>query len=219
MFPKQLHVPVLVAIAAALVGVIVMLVADPGTPESVKQPDAAISRVMTNAETDTSADFPVRLLEGSDIQHESVHMFEALMGIEGVGTATLDPEGLVLNVAYDSTVVSEDSIRAELIASRYLAVTSADATPMELAADGAVQRIGIVDKQGFEPAYILAKAGVPLELAFGPATDCRTNIKFPQLGVAEDISSGATVKLPALQPGTYDIVCGGDGKKGAIIVE
>jgi copper chaperone CopZ len=218
MLPKQLYVPILVVIAAILIGVIAMLVTDTATPESSEQPAAAITRVISTAEADSTADFPVRLIEGSDVQHESVHMFEAV-SIAGVGTVTLDAEGLVLNVTYDSSVVSEKAIRSALIESRHLDVTSSDATPMELAADGTVQRIEIVDDQGFEPAYILAQAGVPLELFFGPATECRTNIKFPQLDVAEDISSGATVKLPALEPGTYDIVCGGDGKKGAIIVE
>ncbi len=218
MLPRQLHVPLLVVVIAILIGVIAMLVNDPDAPETVEVPGAIITRVISTAETDSSADFPVRLIEGSDVQHESVHMFEAV-SINGVGTATLDAEGLVLNVTYDSNLVSEEAIRGALIESLYLAVKSSEATPMSLAADGTVQRIDIVDNQGFEPAYILAKAGVPLELVFGPATECRTNIQFPQIGVAEDISSGATVSLPALQPGTYDIVCAGGGNKGAIIVE
>ena len=38
-------------------------------------------------------------------------------------------------------------------------------------------------------------------------------------GITEDISQGATVSLPAMEPGTYDILCGGDGSEGAIVVE
>jgi len=215
--PKQvLFLTALAVIALAFIATQAMT---RGAPGSVARDGKLITRVMTAADTNASADYPIRLLEGSDADHESTHIFDALAGIQGIGTATLDVDDLVLTVTYDSAVVPENLIRSALVSSRYLAVTPADATPMELAEDGSVQRLEIVDDHGFQPSYIRAKAGVPLELAFGPGTECRVSIKFPQLGIAEDISKGATVMLPALEPGTYDILCGGDGSEGTIVVE
>jgi copper chaperone CopZ len=190
-----------------------------GTPGSVTREGAVITRVMTTAEADATADYPMRLLEGGDADHESTHIFDSLANVPGIETAALDVERLVLTVAYDSTVITPALIRSALASSGYLAMTAADATPMTLAEDGSVQRIEIVDEDGFNPAFIRAKAGVPSELVFGPGTECRVGVKFPQLGIEQDISQGGTVELPALEPGTYEILCSGDGPEGSIIVE
>jgi hypothetical protein len=188
-------------------------------PGSVVRTGDVITRVMTAAEPDASAEFPIRLLEGDDAAHESAHIFEAIGGIQGIRTASLDIGQLVLTIAYDSSMLSEGIIRSALVSSGYIPLAPADATPMELSEDGLTQRIEVVDEGGFKPAFIRAKAGVPAEIVFGPGTECRVTVKFPQLGITEDISQGATVSLPAMQPGTYDILCSGDGDEGSIIVE
>ena len=71
----------------------------------------------------------------------------------------------------------------------------------------------------FDPYLILATAGVPIEIEFAPGTECRTIVKFPQIGIEQDISQGGTVALPALEPGEYQIACGDDGHEGALLVE
>lgn len=215
--PKQ--VLALTALAVVAIAFFVTQAFTRGAPGSVAREGAVITRVMTAAETDASADYTVRLLEGSDADHESTHMFQAIDGIQGIGTASLDVDDLVLTVNYDSSVVTADIIRSALAASGYVARTTADAIPMELSEDGTVQRIEIIDDHGFKPSFIKAAAGVPAEITFGPGTECRVVVKFPDLGIVEDISQGGVVSLPALEPGTYPILCGGDGDEGSIIVE
>jgi len=215
--PKQLLLVIAIVVIAG--AFIVAQSLTTGTPGSVTTEGSRITRVMTDARADTAAEFPITLLEGGDAAHESVHIFEAIDGIVGIESATFDTESLLLTVDYDSTALPADFIRSALVSSGYLALTTADATPMELAEDGSVQRIEVADEGGFNPAFIRAKAGVPAEIVFAPGTECRVTVKFPQLGITEDISQGATVSLPAMEPGTYEILCGGDGSEGAIVVE
>lgn len=215
--PKQLLLVIAIVVIAG--AFIVAQSLTTGTPGSVTTEGSRITRIMTDASADATAEFPIRLLEGGDAAHESVHIFEAIDGIQGVESATFDTESLLLAVDYDSAVLPADYLRSALVASGYLALTADDATPMELAADGSVQRIEVADAGGFNPAFISAKAGIPAEIVFAPGTECRVTVKFPQLGIVEDISQGATVLLPAMEPGTYDILCGGDGSEGAILVE
>ena len=59
------------------------------------------------------------------------------------------------------------------------------------------------------PNVISAKAGIPLELDFkGPASGCNGTVVSQQLGFKQDVSNGGTIKVDALQPGTYTFTCG-----------
>ena len=215
--PRQiLLITAALVVAAAFAGAQAITKDAPG---SITWDGPVVTRVMTDSETDSTAEFDIRLLEGTDAAHEADHVFESIASVQGLGTASLDTERLVLTVTYDSAIVPVDFIRSTLITSGYAVLTAADATPMQVAADGSVQRIAVADNGGFDPAFISARAGVPAEIVFGPGTECRTTVKLPQLGIVQDIASGGTVVLPALEPGTYDILCGGDGAEGAIIVE
>jgi plastocyanin domain-containing protein len=103
--------------------------------------------------------------------------------------------------------------------SGYSAPTAADATPTEIATDGSVQRLSIADQNGFDPALILAKAGIPIELTFAPGQECRATVVFPEINVTQDISQGGVVSIAGLTPGTYTIQCGGGSPEGTLIVE
>ena len=75
---------------------------------------------------------------------------------------------------------------------------------------GGVQKIAIDLTTGsYSPNEIKAKAGVPIELAFkGPASGCNGTVVSQQLGFKQDVSNGGTIKVDALQPGTYTFTCG-----------
>ncbi|MBF4509888.1 MAG: cupredoxin domain-containing protein [Aeromicrobium sp.] len=215
--PKQ----TLFLVALAVIGVafLVTQLMTRGAPGSIERRGDVITRIMTSAETDAVAEYPIRLLEGGDAAHEATHIFEVIDGIQGIGAARLDVERVVLMVEYDAATVTPEIIRNALISSGYVEITSADAAPTEVAPDGSSQRIAIADERGFRPAYIRAKAGIPIVLDFAPGTECRLTIYFPQLDIHEDISRGASVTLPALEPGFYDIFCGQGGSEGGIFVE
>jgi plastocyanin len=179
-----------------------------------------ISQVISMDETNASADFQVKLLEGSDADHESTHIFEPLVGLPGVGKVALNAESLVLTVTFDDAVIEEDIIRGKLVEAGYLVATAADYTKTTLDEDGATQRIAISDDGAhFDPTLILAQAGIPIAMEFAPGKECRVAVKLPELGVEQDISKGGTVELPALDAGEYEIVCSLDGHEGVLVVE
>ena len=189
-------------------------------PGARKTSGTLVTETIGLTETNSSADYTLRLLEGSDAEHEADHIFESLTGLPGVGKATFDTATLVLTVEFDTSAIDERAVGDRLMGSGYLVPTAADATPTELAPEGDVQRIAIADDgNGFQPWLIRATAGVPIEMDFAPGTECRVQVKFSDLGIEQDISQGGVVALPALEPGSYQISCGGDGNEGTLIVE
>jgi len=95
--------------------------------------------------------------------------------------------------------------------------------PVEGAAtvDGDVQKIAIDLSTGsYNPNVIKLKAGVPTEITFGASGGCTAQVQSSDLGFSEDLTSGPkTVKLGALQPGTYNFACGMNMVTGQIVVE
>lgn len=95
--------------------------------------------------------------------------------------------------------------------------------PVEGAAvvEGDVQKIDIDLSTGsYNPNVIKLKAGVPAEITFGASDGCTASVQSPDLGFNEDLTSGPkTVKLGALQPGTYNFACGMNMVTGQIVVE
>jgi len=96
--------------------------------------------------------------------------------------------------------------------------STSGATPMTV--EAGVQRITIMADGAFSPSLISAKAGIPIELSFGQGSGCSAAIKFPPLGIEQDLSTGpATVTLPALEPGRYTMYCQSNMDMGTLIVE
>lgn len=215
--PRHILLITAVVVVAVAFGVTQAMTAN--APGAVKSEGTRVSQIIDTIDTDASATFEIRLLEGSDAAHESIHIFDTIETLPGLGVATIDTERLTLEVTYNSAAISEGVIRQQLAAVGYVQATVADATPAELSDDGSVQRLSITDNHGFSPSLIRAKAGIPLELTFGPGTECRTVVVFPELGIQQDISAGGLVALGALEPGTYRILCGGQGDEGSIVVE
>jgi sulfite exporter TauE/SafE/plastocyanin domain-containing protein len=87
--------------------------------------------------------------------------------------------------------------------------------------EGGVQRI-TVDVSGgfFDPNVIRLKAGLPAEVTFTEGAGCLAQVMSDDLGFFEDLTrGGATVRLDALQPGTYGFSCGMRMVFGTIVVE
>lgn len=100
---------------------------------------------------------------------------------------------------------------------------AAASEPIEGAAtlDGDVQRITIDTSAGFyDPNIITLAAGVPAEITFTQASGCLAQVMSEDLGFFEDLTAGdATVRLDALQAGTYEFSCGMQMVFGTIVVE
>lgn len=101
------------------------------------------------------------------------------------------------------------------------AATNAPATTKKADVSAGVQKISVdVSKGYYDPSTIQLKAGVPAEITFGQGSGCTGIVQSQQLGFSEDISAGPkTVKLGALQPGSYQFACGMNMVIGTIVVK
>jgi hypothetical protein len=89
------------------------------------------------------------------------------------------------------------------------------------AVEGGVQRIAVDLSTGsYDPSVIHAKAGVPLEIAFGQGQGCLASVLIPDFGIDQDLTAGgAVVKLPAMKAGEYRFSCGMEMVFGKIVVQ
>jgi plastocyanin domain-containing protein len=72
----------------------------------------------------------------------------------------------------------------------------------------------------FAPGQIVLKAGIPAEISFGSAVGCLSEVVIKDLGINQDLTQGpATVKLPALDAGTYSFACAQGHQTGRIVVQ
>jgi len=86
--------------------------------------------------------------------------------------------------------------------------------------EGGVQKISVDVTTVYNPNTIVLKTGVPAEITFSQAQGCTQVVQSQDLGFSEDLSAGPkTVKLKALQPGTYSFSCGMQMVFGQIVVE
>lgn len=89
------------------------------------------------------------------------------------------------------------------------------------AVEGDVQRMTVDLSTGsYNPNIIKLLPGVPAEITFGQGSGCLAQVMSKDLGFFEDLTGGpVTVKLPALQAGTYEFSCGMEMVFGSIVVE
>lgn len=98
---------------------------------------------------------------------------------------------------------------------------SGDKVEGQAAVTGNVQTLAVDLSTGtYSPNVIKLKAGVPAEITFGQSSGCTGVVQSQDLGFQEDLSAGpATVKLAALEAGTYSFSCGMEMVYGKIVVE
>jgi plastocyanin len=83
-----------------------------------------------------------------------------------------------------------------------------------------VQKLAVNVSNVYSPNVIYLKAGVPAELTFSGGQGCTVKVQSQSLGFAADMSAApATVKLQALQPGTYPFACGMNMVHGRVVVQ
>jgi len=86
---------------------------------------------------------------------------------------------------------------------------------------GSIQKISVdLSKGYYDPSTIELKAGVPAEITFGQSSGCTGQVQSQELNFFEDLTTGPkTVKIAALQPGTYTFTCGMQMVSGTIVVK
>ena len=80
-----------------------------------------------------------------------------------------------------------------------------------------------VTEQGFEPARVTLRAGVPARLIVTRTTDntCGTEVVVPSLGVkrALPLNTPVTIEFTPAKAGDVAFACGMNMLKGAIVVQ
>ena len=210
------HVLLGVGLAIAVVAIITMSGPQPG---SVTTKDDTVTQIVNDIEPNATSTFTITLQEGGDAEHESAHIFESLQH-PGVARVTLNTTDLTLSVEYDSTAVSEDALKNQLLQTGYLARSIEDATPTTIATDGLSQTIHLVPGEALTPSFVRAKAGVPLTITFSPGSAHLASVSIPALGIEQDISAeGAAIRIETPAPGEYALVCAEGYQDATLVVE
>lgn len=111
-------VPIAIVALVVVAAVVVLSQPSPGTRTST---DTSVTFVVSPANAVETLSYPIRLLEGTDPDHEAAHIIDPLKGLPGVATATVDwSSGLVIVVEYDPEYISEQQIAQALAAGGYL---------------------------------------------------------------------------------------------------
>jgi hypothetical protein len=120
-------------------------------------------------------------------------------------------------------VVTTGPVKSNAARSSGCCASGAPSTPVEGAAAviGGIQKISVDLSSGtYKPNSLKLRAGVPAEITFGRSSGCTGYVQSADLGFQADLTSGPqTIKLPALQPGTYGFACGMGMVTGEIVVE
>jgi len=110
-----------IAVAGVIVAVAFAVMSRP-TPGQRTTTDTSVTVVLAAVEGAAQAQYPITLLEGGDPAHESDHAFEALQGLDGVASATLDwsSGAAVLTVSLDPEKSSAQTVADALAEAGYL---------------------------------------------------------------------------------------------------
>jgi len=189
-------------------------------PGSIASEGDLMTMTVSRVEPNATAVFDITLLEGGDAAHESSHIFDSLETVPGVASLTFDTKALTLSVAYDASVISEESLRRQLAASGYVKRSLADAAETQPTADGTGRTIHLVAGSALEPSFFKTPAGVPLTITFSPGQGHLATVSIPALGITQDISAeGASLTIPAPTAGTYELVCAEGYADATMVVE
>ncbi|MHB8923811.1 MAG: cupredoxin domain-containing protein [Coriobacteriia bacterium] len=168
---------------------------------------------------------PVMANQGVDLADQGEALVDSFAGQEGIGDVKLDVARGVIDVSFCESSQSEQTVRQTLEGSGLVSlgaapVASAPSTAT-VDASGTLQTATVETASGaFDPGTVVLKAGVPAQISFGQAAGCLTEVVVADLGLTQDLTAGAaTLKLPALEPGTYQFACAMGHQTGQFVVE
>jgi len=224
---KNLALPTLVVVGA----VIAVAIIAGATTNSGDIVNGTLTRDFGAPSACQSTSLPFTANQGVDLAQQGEKLLEAFEGMDGVGVVTIDLAQSKVDMEWCESSQSEESMRQALSVPGLItlgqsvssapAVATAAATTATADASGTKQTAAVDTASGsFSPAQIVLKAGVPAEIAFGKAEGCLTEVVIDGLGITQDLTQGpVTVKLPALDAGTYAFACAMGHQGGQIVVQ
>lgn len=214
-------IPTIAVLGVFVVGAVAVAVASTGTPTV----DGKITKNFGAASPCTSASIPVTANQGVDLSSQGSQLLDAFKSEKNIGVVTVDIARSVVDITFCASSQSEESVRQILSGTGLVTVGAAPiaAAPASAAVStSGKKQTAKVDTSGdrFSPSQVTLKAGVPAEIEFAQAAGCISSVVFSQLGLTQDLTAGAAiVKVPALEPGTYDFACGMGHQKGQLVVQ
>jgi|GEM_PF-1189581 hypothetical protein len=188
----------------------------------------SISQTFSQGQPCSTATIALAVPAGEDPAKTAETLFDALRTADGMNTATYNFKTSTLEAGFCESKATEESVRQALAPTGLVDASapaqSAAPAPVESAAatpsgDGQVLTVD-TSSGSFAPSQLSAEAGKPVEITFGQGTGCLGEVVFPKLNVRQSLEGGpATVKLPALEPGTYAFACGMDMQHGTLVVQ
>lgn len=111
---------VVTLIAVILVGAaLVFMSVTTGGVGTVTTTTEGMTKVFAKVDADASANIPIALTEGTGVEHESSHIFQALQSLIGVKQATIRMDGTAIVVEYASSETNESTIVSALASAGY----------------------------------------------------------------------------------------------------
>lgn len=216
-------VPVMIILGIFVVGF--MIAGNKGTSATVV--NGLISRNFGAASACQSTSMPFTANPGVDLAVAGDELMKGFEGMDGVGQITVNLAESKIDMAWCESSQSEESMRQVLSMTGMITLgqgtSSAESVPTTATIDtsGKTQTAAVDTSSGsFTPGQLVLKAGIPSEIVFGEATGCLSEVVMKQLGINQDLTKGpATVKLPALEAGTYAFACAMGHQSGQLVVQ
>ncbi len=216
-------------VTATIVGSIIVVALVVGNQTTKPQIEGdTISQTFSQGQPCSTATIALAVPAGEDPAKTAETLFTALRNADGMNTATYNFKTSTLEAGFCESKATEESVRQALAPTGLVDASapaqSAAPAPAESAAatpsgDGQVLTVD-TSSGSFAPSQLSAKAGKPVEITFGQGTGCLGEVVFPKLNVRQSLEGGpVTVKLPALEPGTYAFACGMDMQHGTLVVQ
>lgn len=216
-------------LTAAIVGSIVVVALVVGNETTKPQIEGdSITQTFSQGQPCSTATIALAVPASEDPATTAETLFNALRAADGMNTATYNFKTSTLEAGFCESKATEESVRQALAPTGLVDASapaqSAAPDPTENAAatpSGEGQVLTVDTSSGsFAPSQLSAEAGTPIEIVFGQGTGCLSEVVFPELNIRQSLEGGpATVKLPALESGTYAFICGMDMQRGTLVVQ
>lgn len=222
-------------VTAIIVGSLILVALIVGTQASkpVVEGDT-ITQTFSQGQPCSTAMIGLTVPADADPAQTAEKLFAALKSVGGMNTATYNFRQSTLEAGFCESKGSEEAVRAALAPTGLMSASAPAAAPAPTASATSTssagspgtaasgQALSVDTASGsFSPSQLTARAGEPIEITFGKGSPgCTAEVVFPDLGIRQNLESGpVTVKLPALDAGTYVFACGMDMQHGTLVVQ
>lgn len=221
-------------VTGIIVGSLVLIALVVGKQASKPQIEGdSITQTFSQGQPCSTAMIDIAVPADADPTQTAEKLFAALKSVGGMNTATYNSRQSTLEAGFCESKATEEAVRAALAPTGLVSASAPAAAPAPTAGTtstpaagpavtaGSEQVLSVDTASGsFSPSQLTARAGEPIAITFGQGSGCIAEVVFPDLNIRQSLEGGpVTVKLPALDAGTYSFACGMDMQHGTLVVQ